>query len=61
MSFKVPSNPDHSMILCSFFPLFFHPAFVKVVHFLPRHQASRRALPFEETQRSVKEKKEEAG
>lgn len=42
-------------------PLFFHPAFVRVVHFLPRHQASRRALPFEETQRSVKEKKEEVG
>lgn len=46
----------------SFFPpLFFHPTFVKVVHFLPRHQASRRALPFEKTQRSVQEKKEEVG
>lgn len=45
----------------AFFSPFLHPASVKVVCFLPRHQASRRALPFEETQRSIKEKKEEVG
>lgn len=52
----------------SFPPFFlFFPPFSPSCHYKsspfspPRHQASRRTLPLEETQRSIKEKKEEVG